>query len=52
MWTSLWDLEVFDMSLLRDIAVFWLAFSWSEGWYSIGDNDLAYRMASIRSESE
>ena len=40
------------MNLLRDIAAFLLAFSWSEGWCSIGDNNLAYRMASICSESE
>ena len=52
MWTSLWALEAFDMDHLRHIAAFSLAFSWSEGWYFISDNDLAYRMASICSESE
>lgn len=40
------------MNLLRNIAAFSLAFSRSEGWYSISDIDLAYRMASICSESE
>ena len=40
------------MDLLRYIAVFLLAFSRSEGWYSISDNDMAYCMASICSESE
>ncbi len=52
MWTSLWGLEAFDMNLLCYNAAFSLAFSRSEGWYSISDNDLAYRMASICSESE
>lgn len=40
------------MKLLRYIAAFSLAFSRSEGRYSSSDNDRAYCMASICSESE